>query len=196
MKLRVVHALKGGRGVLMILSAVLLAANVAAEELADQAALCETCHLENGQNTDTGVPIVHGQEYYYLYLQLKDFKAGRRANPIMNGIVQDLDKEQMKALATYFAGHSWPRTGYRASDVIDGKAKAGLSAGQCVQCHLGGYEGSGAVPRLAGQHPTYLERTMLEFKDKTRQNAPDKSSLLRTYQEEDIAAMAEYLGGL
>ncbi len=37
---------------------------------------------------------------------------------------------------------------------------------------------------------------MLDLKGKIRGNAPDKSSLFRTYAEEDIVAMAEYLGGL
>ncbi len=185
-----------GRRTLLLLLALLWAAPAAADELAAQAALCVTCHGENGLPADNTIPIINGQEYYYLYTQLKDFKAGRRANVVMSGIVQNLDREQMKALAQHFSAQSWPRTGYRTPEGVARQATAGLGAGQCVQCHLGGYEGSGAVPRLAGQFPTYLERTMLDLKGKIRGNAPDKSSLFRTYAEEDIVAMAEYLGGL
>ena len=113
----------------------------------------------------------------------------------MSGVVQDLDKEQMKALAKHFSAQAWPHNAYRPPDGISGSATSALGAGQCVQCHLGGYEGSGAVPRLAGQLPAYLERTMLELKNKIRLNAPDKGSLFRTYGPDDIAVMAQYLAG-
>ncbi|MDH3314759.1 MAG: cytochrome C, partial [Gammaproteobacteria bacterium] len=70
------------------------------------------------------------------------------------------------------------------------------TAGQCVQCHLGGYEGNSRVPRLAGQQVGYLEKTMLDFKNKVRLNSPAKGSLLKDYSDGDIAAMAHFLGGL
>ena len=65
----------------------------------------------------------------------------------------------------------------------------------CVQCHLGGYEGNSRVPRLAGQHTAYLERTMLEFKNRIRMNAQAKGSLFATYDDVDIEALARYLAG-
>ncbi len=37
---------------------------------------------------------------------------------------------------------------------------------------------------------------MLDFKSKTRANAPDKSALMKTYSAEDIAGMAEFLAGM
>ena len=48
---------------------------------------------------------------------------------------------------------------------------------------------------LAGQQVDYLERTMLEFKNKVRLNSPAKGTLLAAYEDDDIAAMAKYLGG-
>ena len=61
-----------------------------------------------GLPVDSDIPIIWGQEFYYLYVQLKDYKAGRRANEIMQGIVADLDKKQMQALAQYFSEQPWP----------------------------------------------------------------------------------------
>ena len=46
----------------------------------------------------------------------------------------------------------------RSSDQDVAKAETATAAGQCVQCHLGGYEGNSRVPRLAGQKVSYLER--------------------------------------
>ncbi len=169
---------------------------VAGEAPAETLALCADCHGEAGMPTATEFPILWGQEFYYLYVQLKDFKAGRRANEIMGGIVADLDKETMQALAQHFSEQPWPEIGYRAPADEESKALAALSAGQCVQCHLGGYEGDSRNPRLAGQQADYLERTMLEFKNKVRLNSAAKGSLLASYSDDEIAAMARYLAGL
>jgi len=162
-----------------------------------QAQLCIGCHGgPNSVPSDPLAPILAGQEFYYLYVQLKDYKAGRRANPVMSGIVDALNKEDMQALAQYFSEQEWPTTGYRTPAEYETQAARSLAAGLCVQCHLGGYEGTSRTPRLAGQKVSYLERTMREFKKRARLNSPAKVSLLATYDDADIAAMAHYLGGL
>jgi cytochrome c553 len=169
---------------------------LAQDELEETLALCTSCHGDAGLPEESDIPIVWGQEFYYLYVQLKDYKAGRRANETMSGIVAELDKPTMQALAQHFAEQAWPYTGARASEEEEAVALGALAAGQCVQCHLGGYEGNSRVPRLAGQSADYLERTMLEFKTKVRLNSPAKGSLLGAYPDDQIRAMARYLAGL
>jgi len=159
-------------------------------------AVCTSCHGENGLPADSNIPILWGQEFYYLYVQLKDYKAGRRANEVMSDIVANLDKATLRALAQHFSEQPWPSNGYRAPDDEESKALAALGAGECVQCHLGGFEGNSRIPRLAGQQADYLKRTMLEFKNKVRMNSPAIGSLLASYSDDDIAAMAHYLAGL
>ena len=168
----------------------------AAEVPAETLKICAGCHGDAGVPTAPEIPILWGQEFYYLYVQLRDYKAGRRANEIMSGIVTDLDKETMQALAQYFSEKPWPNIAYSAPAEAYDKAQTALSAGQCVQCHLGGYEGNSRVPRLAGQKWGYLQATMLDFKNKVRLNSAAKGSLLAAYAEDDIAAMAQYLAGL
>ena len=113
----------------------------------------------------------------------------------MTDIIGDLSKEEMQALARHFSEKKWPSNGFRANDTDVAIAESAATSGQCVQCHLGGYEGSSRVPRMAGQQAAYLERTMLEFKNKIRMNAQAKSSLFATYVDADIGAMARYLAG-
>ena len=175
---------------------MLASAPAAPGELTEKITLCTSCHGDNGLPANPAIPIIWGQEFYYLYVQLKDYKAQRRANPVMGGIVADLDKQQMQALAQHFSEQPWPQTGYATPPDAVAPARSGLVAGQCVQCHLGGYEGNSRVPRLAGQQTTYLERTMTEFKTRVRLNSPAKGSLLAGYDDAVIAAMAGYLGGL
>ena len=163
------------------------------EELVE---LCTSCHGEEGLPIEPDYPIIWGQEFYYLYVQLKDYKSGRRANEIMQPIVEELSKDQMKAVAQVFSEKEWPRIGFAADEADISAGQKGASAGQCTQCHLGGYNGNSRNPRLAGQNPDYLKRTMLEFKDKTRLNAPDKGALFRAYEDADIEAMANFMAGM
>ncbi len=188
-----------GRALGLLLAGFLLLGHggtSAAAELEERIALCATCHGAAGIPEDPQVPIIWGQHFYYTYVQLKDYKAGRRRHEIMSEIVADLTKQEMQALAQHFSEQAWPAIGFRSSDRDIAKGETAAAAGQCVQCHLGGYEGNSRVPRLAGQKASYLERTMLDFKHKTRKNAPAKSPLLASYDAESIAAMARYLAGL
>ena len=172
--------------------------HVFADEYADirpQLTLCFTCHGQNGISTQPKYPIIAGQHYYYLYVQLKDFKSGYRASEIMGPMAKILEKKQMKALAKFFSEQKWPNIGYRPIEERDQLGETSAASGQCVQCHLGGYEGDSRIPRLAGQYPEYLNNTMLDFKNKIRNNSPAKGSLLVSYSNDEIAAMAEYLAG-
>ena len=167
-----------------------------AQEIEELIELCTSCHGENGVPIETDIPVIWGQEFYYLYVQLKDYKAGRRANDIMSEIVADMDKATMQALSQHFAEKEWPNLAQQADDSVATKAEAAFTAGLCTQCHLGSYTGNSRVPRLAGQQLEYLDRTMLEFKNKIRLNSPAKGSLFGAYDDGDIAAMADYLAGL
>jgi len=166
------------------------------EDLDEKAKLCISCHGEGAPPTEGYIPIIAGQEFYYLYVQLKDYEAGRRKNQFMSDIVADLEKDDMKALAEHFSKKSWPSTGYGADEADVARAKSAAASGMCSQCHLGNFRGNSRVPRLAGQQVEYLETTMLEFKNKHRLNSPSKGSLLAAYDDADIAALARYIGGL
>jgi len=166
------------------------------EPVLNQIKLCVTCHGENGSTLQPTFPILSGQHFYYLYVQLKDFKSGLRKNEVMGPIASKLEKSQMKLLAEYFSGQNWPNIGYRTSSAAEIQGETAAGAGQCVQCHLGGYEGDSRIPRLAGQHPEYLLKTMTDFKHRKRMNSAAKSSLFVSYSEDDIKAMSEYLAGM
>src|SRR5262249_42845890 len=75
---------------------------------------CPACHGENGASKTPDNPILAGQQYYYLYLQLKDFKSGARASDIMVPLAQPLQPDQMKLLAQFFSKQTWPTIGHEA----------------------------------------------------------------------------------
>ena len=196
-KLKIFHFKSGLLTILMMLSWN-LHANADAPEyqpVLSQIKQCVSCHGDNGATLQPTFPILSGQHFYYLYVQLKDFKSGLRKNNVMGPIASQLEKSQMKLLAKYFSEQDWPNIGFRANSAAEIQGETATGAGQCVQCHLGGYEGDSRIPRLAGQHPEYLLKTMIDFKHKNRMNSPAKSSLFVSYSEDDIKAMSEFLAG-
>lgn len=162
----------------------------------DVAEICVACHGETGIPEDPDYPIIQGQEFFYIYTQLKDFKAGRRASDEMEPVVADFSRSQMKAIAQYFADKPWPKIEPpHVSDEDRSLARGAIVKGQCGACH-GKWFGDTRIPRLAGQHPGYLIKTMTDFKTDARQNAPDKSSTMSKLDEAEIEALARYLSAL
>jgi cytochrome c553 len=166
------------------------------EDIAEKAKLCATCHGEDGKPKEADTPIIWGQHTGYLYIELRDYKSGFRKNDKMSVIAADLSKEDMMALAQYFSEKPWPLLDTSATDADAAAGERIASAGICKECHLDGYVGTGTVPRISGQSPTYLETTLLDFKTRKRANNPDKSTLLASFSDDELKTMARYLAGI
>lgn len=164
-------------------------------QIADLVETCKACHGEVGVPVQEEAPIIWGQEQYYMYVQMRDMKAGRRESEIMGPVVQDLDKDTMKTLAEYFSLLPWPSLGYSTPEKDIPIAESAAVAGQCPQCHLGAWVGNSRVPRLAGQNVHYLEKTMLDLKYDRRKNAPDIGALFRDISDDDVRSLARYAAG-
>ena len=165
------------------------------EKIKGKIQICVSCHGEQGATIMPVYPILAGQNFYYTYVQLKDLKSGYRKNEIMAAMVQDLEKDEMKLLAGHFSEQTWPETKHKSDAGKTDIAKMAIDAGQCVQCHRGGFEGESRNPRLSGQNYEYLKKTMLDFKNKVRTNSAAKNSLFATFSDEEIDALADYLAG-
>ena len=184
----------------LILTCLMITASslaVATEvDISAKLVVCQSCHgAADGVPINADTPILAGQEYYYLYVQLKDYKAGRRANDVMSAMAATLTKDEMKALAEHYSSMEWTKSPSEIDDSLAANGSSALSAGQCSQCHST-YQGDSRVPRLAGQHLPYMLQTMKDFKNKVRLNSPAKGSLMDSFSDEDLAAMANYLSGL
>ena len=166
-------------------------------EIAEKVQLCAGCHGgDDGMPVVDKAPIIHGQQLFYLIVQLRDYRAERRSNELMTPIAKELSDDEIKSLATYFSKLPWPHYRGSASEADVVRAKSLAVEGQCTQCHLGGYVGDSRVPRTAHQKVDYLEQTMRDFRDGVRKNAPAMASIVKGWSDEDTAAMANYLAGL
>ncbi len=162
-----------------------------------KAEACVACHGPGGNSVAGAFPTLAGQTARYIYLQLRDYKEGRRKNPMMSPIAAGLEKQDMHDLAAYFASQKQARTAFKAEPerVKAGAAKAEESL--CSMCHLGGMAGQNEVPRLAGQHPEYIITQLKNFKARERTNdAGNMTSLAQTLSEEDITNLAHWIHAL
>ena len=187
-----------GSGLAATLFTIFCACAARADTIDEKAALCASCHGEKGVPQETITPVIWGQSVGYLYLQLRDFKKGARANDIMQAIVADIEKDDMLALAEYFAAKPWPSLGQQsAPDAVARQALAANGSVGCTGCHLDKYQGDGgSVPRLAGQSRDYMTKTVAEFRSRARANNPGMSDLMKATPEPDLAALAQFLAGL
>ena len=187
-----------GLGALMWLLATSAAQAQPTDAAPAKAAVCMACH--GGADGKTMLPVypsLNGQTARYLFLELRDFKAGRRSNPLMSPMAADLTSEDMHALADWFAKQK-PQVQTYAAD--QGKATLGRAKSDetlCSMCHLGGLLGQNEIPRLAGQNFDYLVKQLTDFKAHTRTNdGGNMTSVAGTLSADDIQNLANYIVGL
>lgn len=71
---------------------------------AKAAQVCAACHGPDGAKTlAPDQPILAGQYADYLVKSLKEYKSGKRTNPIMQGFASQLSTKEMEDLAAWFA---------------------------------------------------------------------------------------------
>ena len=162
-----------------------------------KAEACAACHGADGNSAAAQFPVLAGQTARYLYLQLKDFKEGRRSEPTMAPMVEKLSTQDMLDLAEYFAVQKPKPIAFKADAERVARGKKKTEEVLCTMCHLGGFSGQNEIPRVAGQHPEYVIKQLKAFKARTRTNdAGSMTSVARTISEQDIEDPAHYISGL
>ncbi len=172
-----------------------------AKEVAET--VCAACHGVDGNSAITLNPRLAGQHPGYLAKQLNDFKAGKRSNAVMAGMVANLTDEDIQGLADYFASQI-PKLGKAKTN---GKGslgervyRGGIASSQlpaCAACH--GANGEGLpkrFPRLSGQHAEYTVQQLNAFRKGARANGPMMQVIAAKMMEAEMRAVADYIQGL
>ena len=149
-----------------------------------KAQVCASCHGA-------------GQTWRYIYVQLKDFKEGRRSDPVMSPMAAPLSREDMIDIANFYAAQVPAPSNFKTDDakVRLGKAKADETL--CAMCHLGGFSGQNEIPRVAGQQYAYVVKQLKDFKARTRTNdAGNMTSVAQTLSDADIENLGHYIASL
>jgi cytochrome c553 len=154
------------------------------------------------------IPSLAGMNPEALLKQLEDYRSGHRTWPVMNAIAGALSEEQIRDAAAYFASLKPPGElaapgllaggrGLRSADATTRLVYAGDPArgiAPCASCHgLNGLKR--AAPVLAGQHRSYIERQLSDFRSAARRN--DQGEQMRviatSLSDDEIKSLAAFL---
>lgn len=165
------------------------------------AAVCAGCHGPKGVSPVPTYPNLAGQSVAAIYKELKDFKSGARASPIMAPMAQPLSDDQMLALAAHFSHlpRGAPDTRHPAAAnprvvqlIEHGDPVRALPP--CAACHGVDAAGPLGTPTLSGQHETYLAAQLHAFASGERHNDLFRRmrSVASKLTPEEINALADY----
>jgi cytochrome c553 len=78
-------------------------ARAQAEGAGGKARVCTPCHGPLGVSSAPDAPNLAGQPEMYLAAQLRAYRSGARAHPVMNVIAKPLTDDDIAALAAWFS---------------------------------------------------------------------------------------------
>lgn len=164
---------------------------------------CALCHGAEGESASAVYPRLAAQHPDYMKKQLMDFRDGRRKSDTMSEMAQELKDEEIAVLAGYYAskkaGARQPGDPELAAvgKYIFNKGNSYSGVAACASCHGPKGHGTEQLPRLAGQHPSYVEIQLKEFDKRARTN--DNAimhSIASKLTELETKAVSVYIGGL
>src|SRR5580692_6045160 len=172
---------------------------------ATKAIVCQACHGANGNSTNPEWPSLAGMGADYIADQLKNFKEGKRTNPVMMPNAMSLSADDMADLGAYF--DSLVNTGLEADPSYwqagqklyqGGDATRAIPA--CMACH--GPTGAGnepaKFPALRGQHSEYVVKQLNDYVSGARPPGPGgiMPVIAKRLSPEDMRNVASYVQGL
>jgi cytochrome c553 len=164
---------------------------------------CVGCHGANGNSGVASWPKLAAQHTAYTLKQLKNYKDGSRANPVMMGMVATLTEQDMLNLSAYL-NKQQPTLGIAQNkDSIalgqkiyrGGIAEKGIPA--CAGCHSPNGAGIPAqYPRLSGQWADYSTSQLVAFREGIRKNSAQMTTIATKLSDVEMKAVSDYMAGL
>ena len=65
--------------------------------------VCQACHGVDGNSPSDQFPKIAGQHEDYMIATLQKYKTGKRANPIMQGMVAVLSEQDVKNVSAWYS---------------------------------------------------------------------------------------------
>jgi cytochrome c553 len=159
--------------------------------------VCANCHGPNGNSVAPEIPNLAGQNAAYLQEQLRRFVDGRRKDVFMQGMIKAMNEAErsdvVAFLSTQVMQPSAPSTGSAALLALGKRYFEKV----CFRCHGLQAMGDAAVPRLAGQQPAYVVKSLKRYRDGTGERLePLMAANTKLMSNDDIAAVAAYVASL
>ena len=131
------------------------------------------------------------------------FKAGKRADPIMQGMAAILSEDDMRNVSWWLASKQAKEGFAKDKDLVamgeriyrGGIQERNIAA--CAGCHSPNGSGIPAqYPRLSGQHADYTVKQLVDFRDGKRGNNVQMRDVAAKLNDREIKAVADYIAGL
>ena len=184
-------------------TAVMAAGN--AEAGATKAVVCQACHGANGNSVNPEWPSLAGLGADYIAEQLKNFKEGKRNNPVMMPNAMALQPQDMEDLGAYFGsqvntGLEADPTYWKAGEKLYRAGSKDQAVPACMACHgPTGYGNEPAkYPALRGQHSVYVVKQLTDYASGARATGPNgiMQTIAKRLSADDMRNVASYVQGL
>lgn len=183
-----------------------IAAPVASDGIEPRVAACAACHGKQGRSAAEGYyPSIAGKPAGYLYEQLRNFRDGRREQPVMERMLATLSDDYLKDIAAYYAAQRGavnappPRASaevLKRGEQLVRHGDEALGVPACAACHGANLAGAQpAIPGLVGLPADYLNAQLGAWRSATRHALePDCMRVIaQRLAPEDIAAATAWI---
>lgn len=165
--------------------------------------VCGACHTADGSRGSPANPILAGQHPEYIVKQLQEFKSGKRNSAVMKGFAGTLSDEDMRHVASFYAGKSAKPGFAKNKDTVklgERIYRAGIAdkaVPACAGCHSPNGAGIPAqYPRVGSQHGDYTEAQLVAFRGGARANSAQMTAIAAKMSDQEIKAVSDYMAGL
>jgi len=167
---------------------------------------CAHCHGKDGASTHKEMPIIGGLSATYITDSFSAYKEKTRPcesvkyvdgpnkgkSSDMCKVAEKLSKEEVKQLASHFAGKPFVRAKQKF-DAAQVKTGANIHKLHCVKCHENGGSSAGDdAGILAGQWMHYLQEQFDEYAEGKREMPKKMKPKMAKLSKDDIKALLDY----
>ena len=187
--------------------------NGKAADGATKAAICSSCHGQNGNSVNPEWPRLAGQSAVYIAEQLRLFRSGVRDNPVMKPLAATLSDQDISDLAVYYeaqtpTGLEADPSYWQAGEALYLRGDRAHEVPACVACHgpVGRGNLAAGYPALRAQQAVYVVKQLNAYSSGARYTAANPAqasrngvmmlTLAKRLTPEQIRDVASYLQGM
>jgi cytochrome c553 len=180
---------------------------------ATKAAVCSACHGVNGNSTNPLWPRLAGQSAVYVAEQLRMFKSGARANPVMMPMATGLSDQDIADLAVYFEaqtplGLEADPSYWQSGQALYLRGDRAHDVPACIACHgpVGRGNLAAGYPALRAQQSEYVAKQLKDYASDARYtgqsaaqmdpNSQMMFTIAKRLSAEQIRDIASYVQGM
>ncbi len=179
---------------------------------ATKTAACSACHGPNGNSANPQWPRLAGQNAVYIAAQLRLFKAGVRANPVMMPMATSLSDQDIADIAVYYEaqtplGLEADPSYWKAGEALYLRGDKTHDVPACIACHgpVGRGNPAAGYPALRAQQSVYVVKQLNDYASGARYtnlpanadpNAVMMFTIAKRLAPEQIRDVASYVQGM